>query len=72
MAEFVATSQVNWKVRREAGSDLYRLLGRNTLRDRPIDLVLTAAEILTLAEFLRYVAATDIEQQGNFDVTADR
>lgn len=71
MAEFVSSARIDWRVHRETDSDIYLVTGTSTLRDRPIELALTVAELATLGEFLRRIAAIDSEVVAVVCVTAD-
>lgn len=67
----ITRTVIDWNVDREAGSDVYRVRGTDTIRDRPIEFTLTAGELFTLAKFLDHVISNDFDSFAHMSVSAD-
>lgn len=69
MTNQIATAITDWRLTQEPGAELYRLRGTDSLRDRPIELTITAAELVSLADFLGTVVASAPDVFGEVQVT---
>lgn len=52
MTDPIHRGRIEWRAKFESDSQLWRIRGTDTLRDQPIELALTSAELRSLAHML--------------------